>query len=162
MIRVGPILLLLLLSACSAADDPGPSEAPQEPRELRVERLAAGSPGDVPQRSRVVVAPSAKALSEELGAKIPDAGRGTYLVVYSGEKPTGGHSVNVAGAKVEGDLVTVRVSLKGPPSDAVVTQVLTYPYVISLLQDLSPADKTFFFVDQNGEKLDWPVRRVGG
>lgn len=165
MIRIGPILLLLLLSACSAADDSSPSKAPQEPREpldLRVERLAAGSPGEGPQRPRVVVAPSAKALSEELGAEIPDAGRGTYLVVYSGEKTTGGHSVNVTGARFEGALVTVRVSIEGPPSDAIVTQVLTYPYVISLLQDLSPEDKTFSFVDQNGEKLDWPVRRVGG
>lgn len=108
------------------------------------------------------MAPSAEALSRELGAKIPDAGRGTYLVVYAGEKPTGGHSVNVAGAKLEGDLVTVRVSMEGPPPDAIVTQVLSYPYVISLLQDLALEDKSFSFFDRNGERLDWPVRRVGG
>ncbi|QIN84758.1 protease complex subunit PrcB family protein [Rubrobacter tropicus] len=165
MVRLGPILLLFLLSACSAADDSGPSEAPpeaREPRDLRVDRLAAGAPGEGPQRPRVVVAPSAEALSEELGAEIQGSGKGTYIVVYSGERPTGGYSVNVAGARIEGDRVTVRVSLKGPPSDAIVTQVLTYPYVISVLHGLAPEDKTFTFVDGSGGKLDWPVRRVGG
>ena len=166
MVRVGPILLILLLSACSAADESGPSEGgppgAQGPRDLRVERLAAGAPGDGPQRPRVMVAPSAEALSEELGAEIRGSGKGTYLAVYSGERPTGGHSVNIAGARVEDDRVTIRVSHKEPPSDAIVTQVLTYPYVISVLRGMTPEDKTFSFVDQNGEKLDWPVRRVGG
>lgn len=165
MVRVGPILLLLLLSACSATGDSGSSEAPpeaREPRDLRVEPLAAGAPGEGPQRPRVVLAPSAEALSGELDAEIPDSGRGTYLVAYSGERPTGGYSVNVAGARVEGDRVTVRFSLEGPPSDAIVTQALSYPYVISVLKDLDATGKTFSFVNGNGETLDWPVRRVGG
>jgi hypothetical protein len=43
-----------------------------------------------------------------------------------------------------------------------VTQSLTYPYEISVLRALAPEGKTFSFVDGKGEKLDWPVRRVGG
>jgi PrcB C-terminal len=165
MVRVAPILLLLLISACSASDDSGPDETPpetREAREVRVERLAAGAPGEGPQRPRVVVTPSAEALSEELGAEIRDSGSGTYLVAHAGERPTGGYSVNVAGARIEGDRVVIRVSLKGPPSDAIVTQVLSYPYVISALRGVTPEGKSFAFVDENGEKLDWPVRRVGG
>lgn len=166
MARVGPILLLFLLSACSATGNSGPPEGSppeaREPRDLRVERLAAGAPGEGPQRPRVVVAPSAEALSEELGAEVPDSGRGTYLVAYSGERPTGGYSVNVAGARVEGDRVTVRFSLEGPPSDAIVTQALTYPYVLAVLRDLELRGKEFTFVSGSGEELDWPVRRVEG
>jgi hypothetical protein len=163
MVRVAPILLLLLVSACSASGDPGPSEeSPPEPRDLVVEGISSGAPGQGPQRPQVVVAPSAGALSEDLGAKIPDSGRGTYLIAYRGEQATGGYSVNVTGARIEGNRVTVRFSLKGPPSDAIVTQVLTYPYAISVLRGFEPGGKEFSFVDGNGEGLDWPVRRVGG
>lgn len=163
MVRVGPVLLLLLLAACSAAEDSGaPGGSSPGPRDLRVENLAAGSPGEGPQRPRVVVAPSAEALSGELDGEINGAGEGTYLVAHRGEQPTGGYSVGVKGARVEGDRVTVRMTLKGPPEGAIVTQVLTYPYVISVLKDLDPAGKEFLFVGGDGEGLDWPVRRVGG
>lgn len=167
MMRACPILLLLLLCACSAATEgSGPSEGSspetREPRDLRVERLAAGAPGEGPQRPRIVLAPSAEALSGELGAEIPGSGEGTYLVAYRGERPTGGYSIGVAGARVEGERVTVRITLGGPPSDAIVTQALSYPYVISLVEGLDPSGKEFSFVDADGERLDWPVRRVGG
>jgi protease stability complex PrcB-like protein len=164
MVRVGPILLLILLSACSTSGDPGPSDGgsreAQKPRDLRVERVASGAPGEGPSDPRVVLAPSAEALSRGLGAQIRGSGEGTYLAAYGGQQPTGGYSVGVAGARVEGDRVTVRVSLEGPPSDAIVTQSLTYPYEISVLRGLSPAGKSFSFVDGDDRKLGWPVRRV--
>ncbi len=166
MVRVGPILLLILLSACSTSGDPGPSDGgsreAQKPRDLRIERVASGAPGEGPSDPRVVLAPSAEALSRGLGAQIRGSGEGTYLAAYGGQQPTGGYSVGVAGARVEGDRVTVRVSLEGPPSDAIVTQSLTYPYEISVLRGLSPEGKSFFFVDGDGRELGWPVRRVGG
>ena len=166
MVRVGPILLLILLSACSTGGDRGASDGgspgTQEPRDLRVERVASGAPGEGPANPRVVLAPSAEALSEELGAQIRDSGEGTYTVVYGGRRPTGGYSVGVAGARVEGDRVTVRVSLEDPPPDAVVTQALTYPHGISVLRGLAPGGKSFSLVDGSGKTLEWPVRRVGG
>lgn len=166
MVRVGPILLLILLSACSTTGSPGPSDGgspeTQEPRNLRVERVASGAPGEGPREPRIVLAPSAKALSEELGAQIGDSGEGTYVVVYGGQRPTGGYSAGVAGARVEGDRVTVRVSLEDPPPDAIVTQSLTYPYGISVLHGLAPGGKSFSFVDGDGRELGWPVQRVGG
>ncbi|MDQ3376111.1 MAG: protease complex subunit PrcB family protein [Actinomycetota bacterium] len=166
MVRIGPILFLILLSACSTTGDPGSSDgnSPEtpEPRDLRVERVAAGAPGEGPRRPRVVLAPSAEVLSRELGAEIRGSGEGIYLVAYRGEQPTGGYSVGVAGAKIEGNRVTVRVSLEGPPSDALVTQALTYPYEISVLHGVAPEGKSFSFVDGGGETLDWPVRRVEG
>ena len=118
MVRVGPILFLILLSACSTGGD--------------------------------------------RGAQVRDAGEGTYTVVYGGQRPTGGYSVGVAGARVEGTRVTVRVSLEDPPPDAIVTQALTYPYEISVLRGLAPGGKRFSFVDEDGRELGWSVRRVGG
>ncbi len=166
MVRVGPILLLILLSACSTSGDPGPSDGgsreAQKPRDLRVERGATGAPGEGPSDPRVVLAPSAEALSRDLGAQIRGSGEGTYLVVYGGQQPTGGYSVGVAEARVEGDRGTVRVSLEDPPPDAIVTQSLTYPYEISVLRGLSAGGKDFSLVDGEGRELGWPVRRVEG
>ena len=165
MLRAGSLLLLLLLSACSAADDAAPSSDPPEPegpRDLRAERISAGAPGQGLQRPQVVLAPSAASLSEQIGLEIPDSGEGTYLAAYRGEQPTGGYSVNVGGARVEGDRVTVRLLLKGPPGEAIVTQVLTYPYVVAVVRDLDARGKDFVFVDQDGRRLDWRVRRAGG
>ena len=165
MVRAGSVLLLLLLAACSATDDAGPPNEgpePDRPRDLRVERLDAGAPGQGPQRPNVVLAPSAEALSREVGARIPGSGEGTYLAAYWGERSTGGYAINVGGARVEGDRVTVRLLLKGPPSDAIVTTVLTYPFVFAVVRGLDARGKDFSFVDGDGRALDWPVRRADG
>ncbi|HET7270477.1 MAG TPA: protease complex subunit PrcB family protein [Rubrobacter sp.] len=157
------VLLSLLLAACSAAGNSGgSSEKPAEPRNLRVERISSGAPGQGPQRQRVVVAPSAQALSRELGVEIPNSGEGIYLISYWGMKPTGGYSLAVESARLEGKLVTVRLRLKEPPPDAMVTQALTYPYAAAVVQDVSLRGKEFSFVDQHGRKLGWPVRKMSG
>jgi len=109
----------------------------------------------------VVLAPSAAALSQEIGAAVPDSGGGTYLAAYWGEKPTGGYSLAVRSARLEGERVSVQLSLKEPPPDAMVTQALTYPYAVALVRGLDLLEKGFSFVDRAGRELDWPVRRVG-
>src|SRR3712207_6950566 len=97
MLRVGLAVILLLVAGCSGGgSEPSAEEASEttgaseEPHDLRVERISSGEPGQGPRRPRAVVAPSAAALSEAIGANVPDAGGGTYLAVYSGRKPTGG------------------------------------------------------------------------
>jgi hypothetical protein len=149
MLRAGLVTLLLLLAGCSAGD--GSSE-------LRVERISSDAPGQGPRQPRVVVAPSAAALSGAIGANVPDSGSGTYLAAYWGEKPTGGYSMSVQSARLEGSKVTVRLALKEPPRDAIVTQALTYPYAVAVIRGLSPEGKDFSFVDD--EELGWPVRQV--
>ncbi len=159
MLRAGTVALLLLLAAgCSAGNGP-PSEAP---RDLRVERISSGAPGQGPEQPRIVVAPSAAALSEAIGANVPGSGDGTYLAAYWGMKPTGGYSLAVESARLEGDRVKVRLVLEEPPRDAVVTQALTYPYAVAVVRDLDPKGKDFSFTDQNGRQLGWPVRLAGG
>jgi hypothetical protein len=159
MVRAGTVALLLLLAAACSAGNDSPSEAP---RDLRVERISSGAPGQGPEQPEVVLAPSAAALSEAIGANVPDSGRGTYLAAYWGEKSTGGYSLAVESARLEGDRVTVRLALKEPPRDAIVTQALTYPYAVAVVRDLDPQGKDFSFTDQDGRELGWPVRLAGG
>lgn len=167
MIRAATLLLSLFLTAgCSAGDGSGASESPpettQKPRELPVERVSSGTPGQGPARPRVVVASSAEVLSREIGGAVPDSGEGTYLAAYWGQKPTGGHSLAVESARLEGDAVTVTLALKEPPPDAMVTQALTYPYAVAAVRGLDPEGKRFDFVDREGRELDWEVRRADG
>ena len=154
MLRAVLVTLLLLLAGCSAA--PGS----EEPRDLRVERISSDAPGQGPRQPRAVVAPSAAALSGEIGANVPDSGSGTYLAAYWGEKPTGGYSMSVRSARLEGSRVIVRLALKEPPRDAILTQALTYPYAVAVIRELDPGGKDFSFVDENGRELGWPVSRV--
>jgi hypothetical protein len=154
MLGAGLVMLLLLLAGCSTGD------GSEEPRDLRVERISSDAPGQGPRQPRAVVATSAAALSGEVGANVPDSGSGTYLAAYWGEKPTGGYSMSVRSARLEGSRVTVRLALKEPPRDAILTQALTYPYAVAVIRELDPGGKDFSFVDENGRELGWPVRRV--
>src|SRR5215210_2374299 len=171
MVRAGVMLLLLVFAAGCSADngsEPSTHEAPETtgstdaPRDLRVQRLSSDAPGQGPERPRVVVASSAAALSDATGTNISRSGKGTYLAAYWGEKPTGGYSMAVRSARLEGDVVTVRLSLKEPPPDAILTQVLTYPYAVAFVQGVSPEGKDFSFVSGEGRKLGWQIRRAGG
>lgn len=154
MLRAGLVMLLLLLAGCSTGD------GSEEPRDLRVERISSDAPGQGPRQPRAVVATSAAALSGEVGANVPDSGSGTYLAAYWGEKPTGGYSMSVRSARLEGSRVTVRLALREPPRDAILTQALTYPYAVAVIRELDPGGKDFSFVDENGRELGWQVRRV--
>jgi hypothetical protein len=156
------VALLLLVAGCSAGDGSEPSETTGASEELQVMSISSEEPGQGPQRPRAVVAPSASTLSEAIGANVPESGSGTYLAAYWGEKPTGGYTMSVRSARLEGDRVTVRISLKEPPRDAILTQALTYPYAVAVIRDLSPEGKAFTFADEGGRELDWPVRRAGG
>ena len=108
------------------------------------------------------MASSATALSGAVGADVPDSGSGAYLAAYWGEKPTGGYSMAVESAQLEGNTATVRLSLNEPPRDAILTQALTYPRAVAVVRGLDPRGKDLAFVDEEGRELDWPVRLVGG
>jgi len=165
MIRAGTVGLLLLLAfGCSAENgsEPSADDPSEAPRNLRVGRISAGAPGQGPEEPRVIVAPSAAALSEAIGANVSNSGEGTYLAAYWGEKSTGGYSLGVGSARLEGDRVKIRLTLEEPPRDAVVTQALTYPYAVAVVRDLDPGGMDFSFTDESGRELGWPVRLVGG
>lgn len=177
------ILLPVILAACSPGDTGQPEDRPEtngdettsdmeasspettgpeteSSGEPDVEQLISEAPGQGPKRPQVFLAPSASVLSRAAGIEAPNAGEGTYLAAYWGEKPTGGHSIEIQSARMEGDRATIRISLNKPPPDAMVTQALTYPYAVAVTRGESLEGKDILLEDQEGRGLDWPVRKA--
>src|SRR3712207_6960024 len=153
MLRVGLVVILLLLAGCSGGGSEPPDEetsetpgASEEPRDLRVERISSDEPGQGPRRPRAEVAPSAAALSEAIGANVPDAGGGTYLAVYSGRKPTGGYAISARPARLQGGTGPGRLTLKEAPRGALLTPAPTYPSAVAAVRDPEPGGEGVSFV----------------
>lgn len=127
---------------------------------MNVEQLTSQAPGQGRKRPQVLLASSAAALSQDAGVGVPDAGEGTYLVAFWGEKPTGGYSVEITSVRSDGDQVGIQLSLKDPPPDAMVTQALTYPYAAAVVRNVDLTDKEVILRDQGGRELGWPVRKL--
>lgn len=134
------------------------SEEPEKAGGLNVEQLVSEAPGQGPKHPRLVLASSASALSQATGVRVPDAGEGTYIAAFWGGKPTGGYSIGVESVHLEGDRTTVRLALREPSPDAILTQALTYPYAVVVVRGESL--ENISLVDQRGRRLDWPVRRI--
>ncbi len=61
-------------------------------------------------------------------------GNKLYLLVTYGEKPTGGYSVNITGVVKEKDKIIVTANFIEPGEDEMVTQALTYPYDLVIIE----------------------------
>lgn len=129
-------------------------------KDMNVEQLASQAPGQGRTRPQVLLASSASALSQAAGVGISDAGEGTYLVAFWGEKPTGGYSVEITSVRSDGGRVGIQLYLKDPPPDAMVTQALTYPYAAAVVRNADLTDKEVLLEDQGGRELGWPVREL--
>ena len=66
--------------------------------------------------------------------------------VYAGQKPTGGYELRIVRTKATDAGVDLEWSLASPPPDMVVTQALTEPYVL-IVVDRQEGDVTFRQVD---------------
>jgi hypothetical protein len=95
-----------------------------------------GSAIDAPNAHTVVALDDAtfrSTWSARVGAEEPprvDFSKEAVVFVFGGMRNTGGHSVDVRGAKVEGDTLVLDAVVEGPPAGAIVTQVITYPYAV--------------------------------
>ncbi len=58
-----------------------------------------------------------------------------YLLAARGRKNTGGYDVRFAGAWVEDASIKILIRFTRPPADAMVTQVITYPFDIAVIGD---------------------------
>jgi len=167
----GALALLLLVIAGCSSEPGGPATGSAEPtagsgktarsttaEEVVVEQIGGGQSG--PARQQVIVAGSARELSEAAGVEVPDAGEGVYVSAHAGERPTGGYRVSVSGTGSGG----VRVTLREPDEGDIVTQALTQPYAVAVVRSGSgdpPDAGELRFVDRAGEPLSWPVRVAG-
>lgn len=58
-----------------------------------------------------------------------------YILVTYGLKPTGGYSVEITDVEINDDRVIVRVNFKVPGEDEMVTEALTYPYDLAVIDN---------------------------
>jgi|GEM_PF-6530031 len=79
-----------------------------------------------------------------------DTGEEVYLLISSGEKPTGGYDITIEKVEAEEDVLKVVVKETEPGKDEMVTQALTYPHVIVSLED---AYETYQVVTAEGKEL---------
>jgi hypothetical protein len=73
-------------------------------------------------------------LAKALKVKDIDWKNQMVVVLDGGVRPTGGFSVQVTGLEVKDDVLTVRWMVKGPPPGSFVTQALTRPSKILLVE----------------------------
>ncbi|ROR23635.1 protease stability complex PrcB-like protein [Mobilisporobacter senegalensis] len=65
-----------------------------------------------------------------------------YIVTGYGEQPTGGYSITVDDLYLTKNAIYFNTSLLGPPKDEVVTQAITYPYIVVKIEYI---DKSVVF-----------------
>jgi len=118
---------LLFLVACAAT---GGSPT------VNLRTISSGSYSEASQRAAVA------ALDEESfrttwstmigGGEMPnvDFSREAVVFLFAGTRNTGGYSVEPRSATLEGETLIVDATVKGPPRDAIVTQVITSPYAV--------------------------------
>jgi len=66
------------------------------------------------------------------GSEMPsiDFSREAVVFLFAGTRNTGGYAVEPRSVSVEGETLIVDAGVKGPPRDAMVTQVITSPYAV--------------------------------
>ncbi|UNC93405.1 Gmad2 immunoglobulin-like domain-containing protein [Candidatus Contubernalis alkaliaceticus] len=60
-----------------------------------------------------------------------------YILVTYGEKATGGYEVNITDVNITGESVEVSVDFKAPKEGDMVTQVITYPYALEVIEKVN-------------------------
>jgi len=59
-----------------------------------------------------------------------DFAKEAVVFIFAGMRNTGGYSVDVRGAKIEGQTLILDAVVSGPPPGGIVAQVITYPYAV--------------------------------
>ena len=54
----------------------------------------------------------------------------SVVILLAGSRPTGGFTIEVRGAAMEGETLVIDASVKPPPAGAIVTQAFTSPYAV--------------------------------
>ena len=85
----------------------------------------------VPKKIQEIL-PRYKSLERALACKSDDK---IYGVITRGERPTGGYTVGLNSLELkkdqEGDILIVYAKFKDPGPEDIVTQAITYPYVVA-------------------------------
>jgi len=150
LIAVLLIAMLLLISGCALLEEPERNlpqtppqerpepepEPPKEPVEAVEEPGLAGLGGislrDLPEP----VAEWFEERKDIKGAYVYQHPDHVYIMIAAGEKPTGGHKIDVKDINLEDFPRVITIEFVPPAPEAIVTQVITYPsFVMSVVTD---------------------------
>lgn len=129
-IRKCSILLLVVLALSNACTAAGGNVKP----ELRT--ISSGAYSQVTSTSAFAVfdQKTYEVKWNEVigGGEMPsvDFSKDAVVFLFAGTRSTGGYSIEVRGATVEGEQLIVDAVVHGPPSGSMVTQALTMPYAV--------------------------------
>ena len=150
LIAVLLIAMLLLISGCALLEEPERNlpqtppqerpepepEPPKEPVEAVEEPGLAGLGGislrDLPEP----VAEWFEERKDIKGAYVYQHPDHVYIMIAAGEKPTGGHKIDVKDINLEDFPRVITIEFVPPAPEAIVTQAITYPsFVMSVVTD---------------------------
>ena len=131
---LGLVMILSMLAACSSSDN----------QDLIVV-------GDTVAFERIGIEETDISIDEarqEQGCET----QGRYLIVYGGEKPTAGYSIEVTEIIYDEGTATVTVVETSPPEGSMAADVLTYPVDVVLLPSEITGPVELVFVDTGTEE----------
>ena len=138
LIMIFLLVLLMMLVACDSSQNQDETLVDQDEAtdELNDENMVGGVLFE-----RVDIEDLSEDLQSQVqtdhaqqGYQVVEAEDGYYLVVYAGERPTGGYTIAVMKIINKDEVTEVIVSETSPAEDAMVTQALTYPIDIVRLE----------------------------
>ncbi len=112
-------LALLAFTACEEA-----VEEPTEPDEVTL-------PDELPAEVQAWI----ESRLDQFAGQTLEYDGVLYLLVTYGEKPTGGYDVEITDISEEDGKLVVTAEFTEPGEDDVVTQALTYPYDLAMVDD---------------------------
>lgn len=122
------IAALVLLETCTPAGAVGGT--------VEIRELAKGAYG-ANQREGMLVASDEETYARLWESSVRNTERPaidfateSVVFIFAGERNTGGYSIVVRDAAVDGETLLIEGEVKGPPPEAIVTQALTYPYAV--------------------------------
>lgn len=130
---LGFALTLLVLTGCAANRSATPEGAPLARQLTQSDHCGLAAPGlvyldNVAQVERLSGLPTRNLPLDSL--KAVDFEREHLLLVSLGQKTTGGYGITLEDSVIRDGVLEVRVSVRQPAADAMVTQVLTTPCAV--------------------------------
>ncbi len=110
---------------------------------------SSGLGASEPLNPTLIVAASATALSNamsetlSLGVSVPESRTGTCLGACLGRQSSGGHSISIESAQLNGSQVVIHVAVRAPSADDVALQAFTSPFAVAVIPGLDPRGRTF-------------------
>ncbi len=143
--------LLLLMTACGINSAPDNGVSPEEPvgedPEFEGPEETPGEDGEEQTGNDEIIDPAdpdqfpadikawIELSREKFQAQTRKDNGLLYILVTYGEKPTGGYAVEITGVEEKSDKLVVTVKFTEPGPDDIVTQALTYPYDLMVIDD---------------------------